>query len=137
MLGQVNEMCAFYEKALDAASLRQKVLSENLANINTPGYQGKDVAFEETMRQAVAQEGFVNPNTKNKTVTAQVSDPRHMKFGHFDMASFKMPVNYQSGKLDINQEMVKSVQNQMIYQQMASKIGGLLSGVSYVIDTVK
>jgi flagellar basal-body rod protein FlgB len=137
LLGQLNFDCAFYEKALDAASLRQKVLSENLANINTPGYQTKDVAFEDTMKQVVAQEGFLNPHSKAKGVTAQVSDPRHIKFGHFDMASFKMPVNYQTGKLDINQEMVKSVQNQMIYQQMSSKIGGLLSSVSYVIDTVK
>jgi len=136
LFGEINKQCAFYEKALDAASLRQKVLSENLANINTPGYQAKDVAFEETMRNVVAQEGFVNPNTKT-TMTAQTTDPRHIKFGNFSLASFKMPVNYQSGKLDINEEMVKSVQNQMIYSQMANKIGGLLSGINYVIDSVK
>lgn len=136
MLGQIDDMCKFYEKALDAASLRQKVISENLANINTPGYQAKEVAFEETMKNVVAQEGFVNKNSAKK-FTAQVSDDRHIKFGHFDLASFKTPVNYKSGKMDINQQMVEQVQNQMIYQQMANKIGGLLSSVNYVVDSVK
>ena len=129
-------MCKFYEKALDAASLRQKVISENLANINTPGYQAKDVAFEETMRDVVAQEGYLNPHSAKK-FSAHVTDSRHLKFGHFDLASLNVPVTQKKGKLDINQQMVDQVQNQMIYQQMCGKIGGLLSGVSYVIDTVK
>lgn len=136
MFGQLNQLCTFYEKALDAASLRQKVISENLANINTPGYQSKDVAFEDAMKEVVAQEGFVNPNSAKK-FTAQTTDDRHLKFGSFNLASFKVPVNYKNGKLDINQQMVDQVQNQMIYQKMSGSIGGLLSGINYVIDSVK
>jgi len=136
LFGQIDSMCKFYEKALDAASLRQQVLSENLANINTPGYQAKDVAFEETMKEVVAQEGFLNPNSAKK-FSAHVTDSRHIKFGHFDLASFQMPVTQKKGKMDINELMVDQVQNEIIYQQMCGKIGGLLSGVSYVIDTVK
>lgn len=36
----------FLEKYLDLASFRQTMISANLANIDTPGYQTVDVAFQ-------------------------------------------------------------------------------------------
>lgn len=136
MFGQVDKMCSFYMKALDAASLRQKVLSENLANINTPGYQQKDVAFKELMTDMVDREGYVNANS-GKKFTAYTTDSRHKKFGQFQAASFEIPVTKKGGNMDINQLMVDQVQNEMIYQQMSEKVGGLLSGLNYVIDNAK
>jgi len=32
-------------RALDAAAMRQEAVAANLANVNTPGYQRRDVAF--------------------------------------------------------------------------------------------
>ncbi|HMJ02774.1 MAG TPA: flagellar basal body rod protein FlgB [Conexibacter sp.] len=40
------------EAALRGASLRQTLLTSNLANVNTPGYQRKDVDFHATLRAA-------------------------------------------------------------------------------------
>ena len=40
------------EAALRGASLRQTLLTSNLANVNTPGYQRKDVDFHATLREA-------------------------------------------------------------------------------------
>ena len=42
------------EKALAGSSLRHKVISNNIANINTPGYKRMEVSFEEELA-AVAQ----------------------------------------------------------------------------------
>ncbi len=42
------------EGALDALSERQRVLTENLANVNTPGYTRRDVDFFEHMRKVFA-----------------------------------------------------------------------------------
>lgn len=41
--------------ALDALSLRQRVIADNVANINTPNYHAKRVSFEEELSRAVAQ----------------------------------------------------------------------------------
>ena len=41
------------ERALSGASVRQRTLSENLANANVPGYQRRDVDFQGTLRQAM------------------------------------------------------------------------------------
>jgi len=43
------------EKRLNWASQRQNVLASNIANVNTPGYQGRDiVAFDKVLSGAVA-----------------------------------------------------------------------------------
>jgi flagellar basal-body rod protein FlgB len=42
------------EAAMRGSSLRQTLLTDNLANVNTPGYQRKDVDFHATLQQAVA-----------------------------------------------------------------------------------
>jgi len=40
--------------ALDAATLRHEVYSNNLANFNTPGYKRHDVSFENKLSAALA-----------------------------------------------------------------------------------
>ena len=37
------------KQSIDALSLRHKVVSQNLANLNTPGYRAKEVIFEEEL----------------------------------------------------------------------------------------
>ncbi len=34
-------------KSLDASMLRSKAIAQNVANVDVPGYQRKEVAFEE------------------------------------------------------------------------------------------
>ncbi len=34
-------------KLLDVASMRHQVIAQNVANVNTPGYHGLDVSFED------------------------------------------------------------------------------------------
>jgi flagellar basal-body rod protein FlgB len=41
------------EAAMRGSSLRQTLLTDNLANVNTPGYQRKDVDFHATLRDAM------------------------------------------------------------------------------------
>jgi len=43
------------EKAIMGASARQQAIAENLANVDTPGYQRVDVDFHSTLRNAMAQ----------------------------------------------------------------------------------
>lgn len=44
------------EAAMRGATLRQTLLTDNLANVNTPGYQRKDVDFHATLRAAEASD---------------------------------------------------------------------------------
>lgn len=40
--------------ALDGLSQRQKLIADNIANIETPGYLAKKVKFEDALREAAA-----------------------------------------------------------------------------------
>ena len=42
------------EKAILGASARQQAITQNLANVDTPGYQRVDVDFHKTLRDAMA-----------------------------------------------------------------------------------
>ena len=44
-------------RALDLTSLRQRVVSENIANIDTPGYQTCDVDFASEFQRALSGDG--------------------------------------------------------------------------------
>ncbi len=67
MLDEVlfRESIPALKQGLDAATLRQKVIADNIANVATPGYQGRRVQFEELLRgrQAPHRLGLAAPES--------------------------------------------------------------------------
>ena len=43
------------ESALDGLALRQRAIANNIANVNTPGYQARRVEFESALAKSVAE----------------------------------------------------------------------------------
>ena len=44
-------------RLLDSADLRHRVIAQNLANVNTPGYREQEVSFEAAFARALQQRG--------------------------------------------------------------------------------
>jgi len=44
---------AALSSALDGLALRQRTIANNIANVNTPGYQAQRVSFEDALAQSV------------------------------------------------------------------------------------
>lgn len=64
---------------MDVASLRQMVIASNVANVNTPGYRQREVAFEEALSKAIAKDDMrsalaVEPEIVFGTGTATRAD---------------------------------------------------------------
>ncbi|MDH7576770.1 MAG: flagellar basal body rod protein FlgB [Bacillota bacterium] len=57
------------ERALDGNWLRQQVISNNIANVDTPKYKRRDVIFEEKLKEVLG-------NTS--TVSLVRTNPRHL-----------------------------------------------------------
>jgi len=51
----------YLEAAMRAASLRQSVIANNIANLDTPGYRRKAVQFEQFLAEAIASGSQVDP----------------------------------------------------------------------------
>ncbi len=86
------------EKMLDYSAQKQKVISKNIANIGTYGYQREDVQFDEVM----------NSNSSIKTTSKK----------HIPILS-STPLSQYSVKKDNNDEMSSGFNNVDIEVEMA------------------
>ncbi|MGQ9629600.1 MAG: flagellar basal body rod protein FlgB [bacterium] len=60
-------------KAFTASVMRQEVISNNIANVDTPNYKKSYVSFEEELRWALKR--------PKQVLSARKTDPRHIDFG--------------------------------------------------------
>jgi len=82
MSGLIDPTMRVLTEAIDGLSTRQSLISGNLANIDTPGYQPKTIDFETALQNEVASMGDSNntmlPNQAGPSadVAMKTTDPR-------------------------------------------------------------
>ncbi|MDF2902698.1 MAG: flagellar basal body protein [Bacillus sp. (in: firmicutes)] len=100
-------------RALDASSLRQKSISNNIANVDTPNFQPTKVSFEDLLQQEVSNT-FVGKRTNGKHIAIG---------GSGDIPSPKL-VNessiftYNGNGVDLDYEMSEMSKNTLWYQSL-------------------
>jgi flagellar basal-body rod protein FlgB len=112
------------EQALDVASFRQRLLSDNIANAETPGYKRKDIAFSTHLKRALA---------------GKVTHPRHMAINARPAGSvafiFQESVARNDGNnVDIEVEMAELAKNTLYYQGLARQVSQYLANLRMVIS---
>ncbi len=65
MLDKIFESKNIIHKALDASWMRNQVIAQNIANVDTPNYKRKTVSFEEQLIQEMSKSDFKNSDIKN------------------------------------------------------------------------
>ncbi|WP_138202653.1 flagellar basal body rod protein FlgB [Haloimpatiens lingqiaonensis] len=103
------------KKSLDAASLRSKVISNNLANINTKGYKRRYVTFEENLKNA--EDGLNMKKTSEKHL-AQGGDWLNMEIKKDNQTSMREDGN----NVDIDSEIVNQSANTLMYDALTVEI---------------
>ena len=68
----------FQMQALVVRAQRQTVLASNIANVDTPGYVGRDLNFKDAMNAAMGSGTALTPATASGTSGDGTSDPRHI-----------------------------------------------------------
>ena len=122
----------FLEKALDAASLRQQVIANNISNRDTAGYQAQTVAFEGHLREAMEAEKADGSDVGVKNnVDAEFSIDGT---SGWTKASLKPTVESQEGGMNINNEMAGLAKNQIMYNALATKISGIYGSLKWVVE---
>lgn len=97
------------DKAADAAWIRNEVLANNMANINTPGYKRQDVNFEGELERALGHSRYKTMDQK----VAEVKDNRTLIRTYTDYANFSYRMD--GNNVDIDTENVMLAKNQMKY----------------------
>ena len=106
------------DKALDASNLRETVISNNMANINTPGYKRREVDFESLLRQELDHIKWNSLDEKMNDV--QLS---HLNAGvHFDMQAYGYDYRLDGNNVDVDVENTELASEQLRYQLIADSV---------------
>lgn len=123
------------ERSLGAAALRQKVISNNIANVDTPQFKRSDVQFEDMLRKELQQSSM--------TFSGYRTDSRHLQIGGSTSSGIVQPMivtddhsamNNNNNNVDIDAEMASMAKNQLAYsvliQQMNHELKQLRIAIS-------
>ena len=103
-------------RAADAAWQRNEAISNNIANVDTPGYKRQDVAFESVLQQALGNNRYESLDEK----VANVNLSRLRGRAYVDYANYSYRLD--GNNVDIENENVMLAENQLKYQGLISSI---------------
>ena len=119
-----NETMGLIQKSLDASSMQQKLIANNLANVDTPGFKRSEVVF-----QAKLQAALDTQKTTQTELPAALTDPRHIAFSEQLTLDQVKPSIVQrndttlrndGNNVDIDTEMSDLAQTQVFYSSLAA-----------------
>lgn len=126
-----NLQLSALEQGINAASLRHKVISNNIANVNTPGFKKSEVVFESLLQEALDEKG--------RLPLAQTNS-RHMQGGE---VSSKAPVietvnstsfRTDGNNVDIDIEMANLAKNNIYYNSLVTQLGKYFTSIKSAIN---
>jgi flagellar basal-body rod protein FlgB len=113
MLGK-DPVMALLARALDGEALRQRVIADNIANLNTPGFKRSEVDFQTFMKAAL--EGSPGPLKR--------TDVRHLPARSGSGAEAVRQVRETSmradgNNVDLDREMIALIENALGYRAVS------------------
>ncbi|MTI80197.1 MAG: flagellar basal body rod protein FlgB [Firmicutes bacterium] len=120
------------KKDLDTGTLRQKVIANNLANLNTPGFKKSFVSFEEQLQASMGKDKLPMRTTRSGHIGG-VKNPAEVepKVEQQTNTSLRPDGN----NVDADEEMVNLAATQVKYNTSAQALSGYYSLVSQIISS--
>ncbi|OHD63991.1 MAG: flagellar basal-body rod protein FlgB [Spirochaetes bacterium RBG_13_51_14] len=128
------------EKGLDVESLRRKVISNNIANVDVPHFKRSEVNFESELKRAVRD----REETENR-VPALMNDRRHIPFFvPRDITTVRPRINLDynttfrndGNNVDVEKEMVDAAKNLMRYNAFTTNLNNNFRMLKFVMRVV-
>lgn len=104
------------DKAADASWIRNEAISNNIANVGTPGYKRQDVNFEEQLRRAMKNSRYTSIDERVGNVDLDKLNP--ITYRDHSSLSYRLDGN----NVDIDTENVELASNQIRYQGLTDSI---------------
>ncbi|ASS91565.1 MAG: flagellar basal body rod protein FlgB [Bacillaceae bacterium] len=113
------------EQAIRISSLNGKVIANNIANVDTPGYKAKTVNFKNVLDQQIKLDAYR-------------TNPRHLPFVGSESTSIvetrtNSAYQHNGNNVDIDQEMAKLAENQIFYNALIDRLNGKFNSLKTVI----
>lgn len=114
-------------KAVDGSWLRNEAISNNIANVSTPGYKRQDVSFEAELEKALGYNKYTSID--DKVANATLNDMQPRVYTDYENYSYRLDGN----NVDIDQENVYLAENQLKYQGLITSINQEFANLKMVM----
>ncbi|MCM1048061.1 MAG: flagellar basal body rod protein FlgB [Clostridiales bacterium] len=104
------------DKAADASWLRNDAISNNISNVDTPGYKRQDVDFESQLAHALKNSRYTPMDTRVANIKLSRLNP--ICYTDYSGFSYRLDGN----NVDIDTEGVYLAKNQITYQGLEMSI---------------
>lgn len=115
------------DKAADASWLRESAISNNLANVSTPGYKRQDVDFEGMLERELGR-------SKYETLDKKVEN---LHLNHLNATTYTDSANYSyrldGNNVDIDTEEMELASEQLRYQALTDSVSQEFSRLKSVM----
>jgi len=118
-----NPLFNLLEGGLDGLGLRQKVIADNIANVDTPDFKRSDVNFEKFLQAAL--------DSKKSSSEKQFTAP--MPSGNFVIKDESTTFRNDGNNVDIDLEMTRMAENSLHYNSLVTMLNAHLSLLRQVI----
>ena len=121
----------YLEKSLNASWLRNETISNNISNVNTPGYKRESVAFESILKASM----------QNIGIEGKVTHEKHLPIGNVGIdhiepsisKDFNSKYRRDGNNVNIDVEMANLAKNTIQYNMMTQRVSGKLSKLKSIV----
>lgn len=129
MIKGVYNNIDFYKKALDGTWERNKAITHNMANENTPNYKRKIVTFEDQLKKSIST---------NKTTLVKTND-KHIDIGatHFTPRIIEdkaLSYRIDGNNVNIDTEAADLAKNSIMYDALIKQVIAEFDKIKNVIN---
>jgi flagellar basal-body rod protein FlgB len=104
------------ERAMDASNLRQQLLNQNLANVNTPYYKRLDVDFNSVFAQEIDKNELQLRRTHQKHYGNSIPVEGPLKVTR----ETKTIERYDQNNIDVEYEMAQVAENALYFESLST-----------------
>jgi len=125
------------KKGLDASWLKNEVISNNVANVDTPGFKSSSVQFEAMFKEALDNNGsnFVGTKTQEKHLDIGSKDIN--KLNATATQNNNTTMRLDGNNVDIDSEMTELAKNTIYYNMLSIKVSKELGRLRLAITEGK
>ncbi|MEZ5661374.1 MAG: flagellar basal body rod protein FlgB [Burkholderiaceae bacterium] len=128
MLDRLTTTLNQHASALQLRAERQQVLSSNIANADTPGYQARDFDFGQRLRDMLSEAGTRGPSRLSSTDARHLGGIDRGSDGSYQVTTLKYRVAEQASldgnTVDIDRERANFADNALRYEASLKFING-------------
>lgn len=123
------------ESLLHVLNVRHEAIAGNIANADTPNYKTKSVEFKEELRRILDNDTTGDLEIKRSHPKhLQIKDPGASIIPYRIIENRDTAMNNNGNNVDMDLEMVKLADNQLMYNYMVDRVSGHYSKIKNLLQ---